>query len=98
MGTYVDRAGGNGIFTRDWIFYRGPEGQSLCSQRFNFGAGRATHSRVRGKESRGSLRGLRAGPASFPRLIFPRRNSFLRRDRTAGIFLENSSDIFEFRK
>src|SRR6202034_3029302 len=48
------------------IFYASAYIKSHCFQLDSFGSWRANVAVVRGKGSRGSLRGVRAGPASFP--------------------------------
>ena len=63
------------ILRVSWIFYRAIDIEGYCFQLDSFGSWRANTGIVRGKESRGSLRGLRAGPASFPRLTLPARNA-----------------------
>ena len=49
------------------IFYLAKKRHVLYFQSNSFGFRRALYLQRQGEESRGSLRGLRAGPASFPR-------------------------------
>jgi hypothetical protein len=56
-------------------FYRSRKLQHVEFQRLRFGFSRAMYWRVRGRKAEDPFRGLRAGPASFPRPLPPERDT-----------------------